>query len=296
MNLVVGATGLVGQRIALGLRRQGRAVRALVRGGRGHEKAGPLLSAGVEIVDGDLTQSETLPAACLGVETVLSTATSMPHGKDDGLHRVDHDGVLALISCAERAGVRHFVYTSYSGNIRVDSPLEIAKRACENLLLAGKMRATILRPSYFLEVWLSPALGFDPANGRARIYGSGHAEVSYISLQDVAAFAVAAAARPPESSVVLEMGGPDPLSQRAAVEIFQLASGKKIELETVPLQTLEDQHRSATDPLAKTFSALMIAYAQGDTIAGSVETARNYGVSLRSVSEYAAATRKAATV
>ena len=211
MDLVVGATGLVGQQVALGLRRHGRRVRALVRGGKHHEKAAPLLSAGIEIVDADLSKPESLPSACAGVETVLSTATSMPHGKDDGLRRVDHDGTLALIDSAERAGVRHFVYTSYSGNIRVDSPLETAKRACEKRLLSSKMRVTVLRPSYFMEMWLSPALGCDPANGRARIYGTGDAKVSYISVLDVVAFALAVAGKPSHPSAILEMGGPEPL-------------------------------------------------------------------------------------
>jgi len=295
MNLVVGATGLVGQQIALGLRHQGCAVRAIVRGGARHQKSSPLLSAGVELVDADLTKPDTLPAACAGIDTVLCTATSMPMGKDDGLRRVDHDGVLALIDCAERAGVRHFIYTSYSGNIREDSPLETAKRACENRLLSGKMRSTILRPSYFSEVWLSPALGFDPANNRARIYGSGEEKVSYISLSDVAAFGVAAAAQPPDSSVILEMGGPDQFSQIDVVEVFMRALGKKIELETVPLSALEGQHRAATDPLQKTFAALMIGYAKGDAIPNAAETAERYGVSLHSVEDYAAAARKAAT-
>jgi uncharacterized protein YbjT (DUF2867 family) len=152
MDLVVGATGLVGQQIALGLRRQGRAVRALVRGGVHHEKAVSLIRADIEIVDADLTKPETLPAACAGVETVLCTATSMPQGKDEGLRRVDDDGTLALSESAERSGVQHFVYTSYSGNIREDSPLETAKRDCEKRLLAARMRVTILRPSYFMEM------------------------------------------------------------------------------------------------------------------------------------------------
>ncbi|HYL83089.1 MAG TPA: NmrA family NAD(P)-binding protein [Candidatus Angelobacter sp.] len=295
MDLVIGATGLVGQQIALGLSRQGRAVRAVVRGGPRHEKAAPLVSAGVEVVDADLTKPATLPGACAGVETVLCTATSMPHGKDDGLRRVDHEGTLALIGCAERAGARHFVYTSYSGNIRVDSPLETAKRACENRLLSGKMRVTILRPSYFSEVWLSPALGFAPASGRVRIYGSGDAKVSYISLNDVAAFAVAAAAQPANSNAVLEMGGPEPLSQLDVLGIFERAQGQKMEVDRVPLAALEEQHRSATDPLQKTFAALMIAYAKGDEIPGSRETARRYGVTLHSVEEYCASTRKAAS-
>jgi len=171
MDLVVGATGLVGQQIALGLNKKGRNVRAMARGGRNHEKAKPLILAAIEIVDADLTKPETLPPACAGVDTIFCTATSMPHGSDDGLRRVDRDGILALIECAESAGVRHFIYTSYSGNIREDSPLETAKRDCENRLLSSRMRVTILRPSYFTEVWLSPALGFDSANGRARICG-----------------------------------------------------------------------------------------------------------------------------
>lgn len=294
MDLVVGATGLVGQQIAFGLRRQGRVVRALVRGGTRHEKAASLIAAGIEIIDADLTKPETLPAACEGVETILCTATSMPQGKDDGLRRVDHEGTLALIDCAERSGVQHFVYTSYSGNIREDSPLETAKRDCEKRLLAARMRFTILRPSYFMEMWLSPALGFDPVGGRIRIYGSGDASVSYISFQDVVAFALAVAANPSHPSAFLEMGGPEPLSQIDAVRVFERLLGKKCELEKVSLAALEDQHGS-TDPLQKTFAALMIGYAKGDVIPGSLETARQYGITLKSVSDYAATLRKAAT-
>jgi len=217
----------------------------------------------------------------------------MPHSTGDGLRRVDHDGTLALIDSAERAGVRHFVYTSYSGNIRVDSPLETAKRACEKRLLSSKMRVTVLRPSYFMEVWLSPALGCDPANGRARIYGTGDAKVSYISVPDVVAFALAVAAWPSHPSAILEMGGPEPLSQLDAVGILERTLATRVALDRVPVATLEEQHRSS-DPLEKTFAALMISYAQGDAIPGAVETARRYGVTLHSVSEYAATFRKAA--
>jgi NADH dehydrogenase len=294
MDLVVGATGLVGQQIALGLSKKGRSVRAMARGGRSHEKAKALISAGVEIVDGDLTKPETLPSACAGIDTIVCTATSMPHGSDDGLRRVDREGILALIETGERAGVRHFVYTSYSGNIREDSPLETAKRDCEKRLLSGRMHATILRPSYFSEIWLSPALGFDPASGRVRIYGSGDAKISYISPKDVAAFAVAAAGKPPDKSVVLEMGGPEPLSQLDAVRVFERILGRKIDVDPVPVAALAEQHRSS-DPLQKTFSALMLAYAKGDAIPGSVETARSYGVHLHSVFDYAATLSKTAT-
>ena len=49
---------------------------------------------------------------------------------------------------------------------------------------------TILRAGYFMEAWLSPAVGFDPINAKATIYGAGQNPISWISLQDVAQFAV----------------------------------------------------------------------------------------------------------
>ena len=58
------------------------------------------------------------------------------------------------------------------------------------------MTYTILRPTYFMDVWLGPALGFDVAGGRATVYGSGQARVSWIALGDVAQFAVEAVDTP----------------------------------------------------------------------------------------------------
>lgn len=291
MDLVAGATGFVGKGIALRLHEEGRKVRAIVRGGAQRKEAKDLVAIGVEVVDADLTRAETLAPACARIETVVCTVTSMPHGRDEGLRRVDRDGVLALIATAERAGAKKFIYTSYSGNIRLDSPLETAKRECEKRLLRGSMQAVILRPSYFMQAWLSPMLSFDPVKRSARIYGSGDAKVSYISALDVAEFAVAATTRNETGNKTLEMGGPEPLSQLEAVRVFEKVLGKRLALEFVPLEALEQQHRAATDPLQKTFAALTLAYAKGDIIADSRATAEHYGVHLHSVTDYATAFR-----
>lgn len=289
--LIVGATGFVGQTTTLKLHYENNEVRAMVRGGLSNAKASGLRASGVPLIEGDLTRPDTLPAACAGIDTVVCTATSMPTGVNDGLRRVDLEGTLALIEAAERAGVRRFVYTSYSGNLRLESPLETAKRACEDRLLRGPMQAIILRPSYFMEMWLSPALGFDPENGSARIYGSGEAKGSYISAFNVAEFAAVAATKDiADRQTILEMGGPEAISQLDAVRIFEGVLNKKIAVEHVPMEALQ-QHRSAADPLQKTFAALMLGYAQGDVIAGAVETATRYGVKLRSVADYAASLR-----
>jgi len=287
MDLVVGATGFVGKRIALRLREEGRMVRALVRGGTERPEAKELLAAGINLAEGELTRPETLAPACSGIDAVICTATSMPHGRDNGLRRVDHDGTLALIDAAARAGVKKFIYTSYSGNNRFPSPLETAKRACEDRLLAGTMQGVILRPSYFMEVWLSPLSGLDPAKGTARIYGTGEGRVSYISALDVAEFAVAAAKKQENGHVTLEMGGPEALSQLDAVRIFEDKLKKKFKIEHVPVEAIEQQHAS-DDPVQKTFAALALGYIQGDAIADARATAERYGVRLRSVADHAA--------
>jgi NADH dehydrogenase len=285
--LLVGATGFVGGAIRVRLQKAGLPFAALIRQGRTHPKAHSLAEAGVEIIEGDLARPASLGNAVKNIDTVISTVSSMPSGTDDGLRRVDLEGTLALIESAERTGVKRFVYISYSGNIREESPLETAKRKCESRLLESAMDTVILRPSYFVEVWLSPALGFDPANGSARIYGTGEAKVSYISGTNVADFAVKGATRKhSEKSTILELGGPEPLSQLEAVRIFERHSNKQIKADFVPVEALEAQHNSS-DPLQKTFAALMLAYAKGDVVKGSASLAHQYEIQLRSVSDYA---------
>ena len=288
--LVCGATGFVGQQIALATQRKTHRVRALVRGGASNAKAGPLTAAGIDIATGDLTQPDTVAPACASVDTVICTATTMPTGANDGLRRVDRDGVLALIEAADRGGVRKFVYTSYSGNVRVESPLETAKRDCEARLLESGMDVVILRPSYFMEMWLGPHLGFDAQTATARIYGDGSGKVSYISAFNVAEFAVAAAERATGKQAILEMGGPEALSQLDAVRIFERVLGRTFQLESVPVEALRQQHQSA-DRLQKTFAALMLAYAHGDVIPAAAALAGEYSIALRSLEDYAASVR-----
>jgi NADH dehydrogenase len=285
--LIAGSTGFVGTEVALKLRQQGHEVIALARGGRLHPKAQRLMGEGIKVLEGDLTRPDTLASACSGVEVVVTTATSMPSGADDGLRRVDREGSLALIDACERQGVRRFVYTSYSGNIQDDCALTTAKRDCETRLLSSRMEAIILRPSFFMEVWLSPALGFDVLKGSARVCGSGEAKVSYISAFDVGDFAVAATTKSyPQKNAVLEMGGPEPLSQLDALFIFEQALGKQITVEHLPVEALRAQHQSS-DSLQKTFAALMLGYAQGDIVRDAVNNARAHDIKLASVSDYA---------
>jgi NADH dehydrogenase len=286
MDLVVGATGSVGGLAAKRLCQRGRSVRALVRGGPDRSEAKPLIDAGATVVDGDLTRPDSIAHACEGVECVVCTVTAMPNAGGDALQRIDHDGALELIREAERAGARRFVYVSFSGNIHVDSPLVRAKRACESQLASGGMEYVALRPSYFMEVWLGPHLGFDAASARARIFGDGNSKVSYVSGVDVAAYVVSATTKPGTPREAVQVGGPEAVSQLEAVALFERTLGRRFAVEHVPLAALEAQY-ATDDPLQKTFAALSIAYARGDAIPEARTNAERFGVTLSPLADYA---------
>jgi uncharacterized protein YbjT (DUF2867 family) len=258
----------------------------LVRNAARRPEAERLRAAGIDLVDGDLRAADSLAAACAGVNTVVCTVTTMPHGSDDGLRRVDRDGVLALIGAAARAGVARFVYLSYSGGIEQPSPLHDAKRGAELALQESAMEAVILRPSFFMQAWLG-GHALDRERGVLRIWGAGTAPVSFVSAVDVARLAAAAVMREDQGSRTLEIGGPEATAPLEAARIIGDALGRELEIEHVPEAALAAMQASS-DPLQSTFGALGLAYAHGDAIPDARETAAAYGVQLTSIPQYAA--------
>jgi uncharacterized protein YbjT (DUF2867 family) len=290
MILVVGSTGFLGSEICSRLTSQGKKVRGLVRATSNPDRVAALNGWDVETVMGDLRDPGSLVKACQGVDTVFSTATttiSMQPG--DSIPVTDQQGQLNLVKAATDQGVQNFIFISYSKNVDAGitpSPLTVAKRAVELAVMDSGMMYTILRPSDFMEVWLSPAIGFDYPNAKATIYGEGHARISFISLGDVAQFAVESLEKEAAHNQIIELGGPAALSPLEAVRIFESASGKSFELQFVPAAALKAQIEGATDPLQKSFASLMLSLANGDEVDTSLEK-RLFSFPLTSVEEYA---------
>jgi uncharacterized protein YbjT (DUF2867 family) len=288
MILVVGATGMVGMEVCRGLRSEHERVRGLVRAISDPAKVEALQRLGVETVQGDLRDRASLQSALHNVDTVITTASSVPMRYEPGANTpnmTDRDGYLSLIEAAERAGVRRFVYTSFPPS--PDSfPLEDAKRAVENRLRSSKLTYTILEPTYFMELWLSPVVGFDPANRKATIYGNGTNPVSWISYRNVADFAVFVLDCDPAHNKTLMLGGPDALSPLDVVKVFERVGGQPFEVSPVPVDALRGQYEGATDEMQKSFVGLMLALAAGRAI-DMRDTLEMMPVELKSVEEYA---------
>ena len=289
MILVVGATGMLGGEVCRQLTLKGETVRALVRPASDPVKVAALKELGIEIVAGDLRDPASLAQACRGVSAVITTVSSMPFsyvpGEND-IRTTDTDGAAGLIAAAQAAGVSHFVYTSFSRNIDDPFPLRDAKRATETILRTSGMRYTILRPSCFMEVWLTPAVGFDAAGAKVTIYGTGEAGISYIAVPDVATFTVRSLATPAAWNAALELGGPAAVSQAEAVRLFERVAERSFEVTRVSVEALAAQYEAATDPMQRSFAGLTRCVANGDPIDMS-GTLQAIPVRLTSVGEYA---------
>ncbi len=285
MILVVGSTGFLGSEICRRLTASGKSVRGLVRSTSDPEKVERLKSLGVETVLGDLRDPASLASACHGVDTVITTATttvSMQPG--DSIPVTDQQGQLDLVQAARKAGV-HKLYISIPQEME-PCPLTTAKRTVEQAVMTSGMDYTILCPGIFMEVWLGPALGFDHPNAKATIYGDGHSKNAYISLGDVAEYAVQSLDNPKASNALFELGHPQMHSLLEIVHIFEKASGKPFDLQFVPAVALEAQRDGATDPLQISFAAMMHSIAGGVPMDTS-KAQRVFSIPLKSVHEFA---------
>src|SRR5882672_5280934 len=110
MNLVTGATGLLGSHIVEQLRLRNRPVRVLVRRG---SDPGWLKTQGVEFAEGDLSDRPSLERACQGVKIIYHAAARVGDwGPWAEFVRITIDGSRNLFDAAEAAAVPRFIHIS----------------------------------------------------------------------------------------------------------------------------------------------------------------------------------------
>lgn len=272
MDLVVGATGLLGGEIARALAATGRRVRGSVRTTSDPARVAAIENAGVETVQADLTRPRDLPGLCSGVDTIITTASSTRSQLEgDTIASVDLKGQLDLLEAALSQGVRHLIFVSFPP-ANIAFPLQDAKRKVEEAIRASGIAYSILQPTHFWEVWLSPALGFDAVARKARLFGPGTGEMSWISMLDVRDAALAAVDNPRALGRAFPLGGPDLLSQEAIVQRFEAETDLPFERETVPFAVLKQMYDTAEDPLQESFAALSLICGRGGWSIDMTET------------------------
>lgn len=264
MILVAGATGLLGSEIVKRLLSRGREVRALARHSSDQVKVDALESAGAEIARGDLQDQDSLRTACAGARVVISTVSMITTGREaDSFAATDAAGTKQLVDAARAEGAEQFVFVSFDTRRSPDAPITAAKRDVEEYLKRSGLTYTILHPSLFMESWLGPMLFANPAAGTATVYGDGTHKLHYVAVADVAELAAQCVDNPAAHNAVIPFGGPEPISQRDAVKLFEEEFGKPFTVTEIPEHALEAQWKGTENPMEKSFASLMLGVARG---------------------------------
>lgn len=251
MILVTGATGKVGQEVVRRLSARNASVRALVRD---PARSSHIRLPGVEIVVGDLRQSETLAPALRGVDRVFLLSPPEPD-------QVELQG--NVIDAAKRAGVRHIVKVSVAGG--PDSGTQIGRWhwSTEKQIEASGMAFTFLRPNFYMQqLWtFAPTIA---ATGSFSL-PMGTGEVSLVDARDVGAVAVSALTEDGHDRKIYDLTGPEALSFDAISDELSRATGRKIEYVHIPPEYARKQLLASGLPrwLAEDMLILCASFREG---------------------------------
>jgi NADH dehydrogenase len=232
MDLVVGATGHLGGLIANRLLEKGSGVRVLVREGSDYSD---LEAAGAELAIGDLKDRHSLTAACRGAQRVIATATAALRGGDDTVEAVDRLGYRNLITAAEANAVQQFVFVSAHGFAPDSGPaLSQAKGATEAAIRESALDYTILKPTLFMEAWISMVIGSQLQTGRrVTVVGDPDLAYGFIASKNVADLALAVLGLPAASRATIPWST-SPVSYRQIVQRIEQAIGEPIVIDSIP--------------------------------------------------------------
>lgn len=243
MELVTGATGLVGSHVAESLVAAGRRVRALVRPA---SDVAHLRALGVELAWGDLCEPAGLEGAMRDIRVVYHCAARVADwGRPAEFLEVGVRGTERIASLALRLGVERFVQLSSVaayGLVRMRGrrvretwrlsrvpawwdPYAGAKAGAERVLwrLAARkgLPVVVLRPTFVYgrrDRLVLPRMARLLREGRLRPIGSGRNRPHFIHAQDVASAALAAADCALATGRAYNLDGPRDLTQREILD------------------------------------------------------------------------------
>jgi uncharacterized protein YbjT (DUF2867 family)/uncharacterized protein YndB with AHSA1/START domain len=235
--LVTGATGYIGGRLVPRLLAAGYRVRCLVRDAR--RAQGRSWSEQVELIEGDATRPETLPAALAGV----SAAYFFIHSLSDTADYRERDMTVARSfgRAAKAAGVARIIYLGGLGDPDADLSTHLRSRQETGVALAeagvpvtefrsaivvgsGSLSFEMIRHlTERLPVMICPRWVFT--------------RIQPIAIADVLSYLVAALERPASAGQVIEIGGADVLSYGDMMKGYARARGLRRLLIPVPALT-----------------------------------------------------------
>lgn len=227
---VIGATGMLGIPVARALRAAGFAVRALVRR---PEAARRVLPEGVEIVEADVRDEESLRRGLAGMDAVHLSLSIVP-GAPRGEFHTEAQGLVLILAAAKAAGIKRIGYVSALVQNSEGGAWWVRDVWHQALL---RIKTSRIPYAIFYTSNLMETLPKRHAAGRFLLMPAGALYPNYwIAGADFGAQVARAYDRPDGESREYFMQGPEPLTYDEAAKRFAAAKGLRVV--PVPLRLL----------------------------------------------------------
>jgi uncharacterized protein YbjT (DUF2867 family) len=285
--LVAGATGQLGRLITRKLIASGSKVRALAR----NREALAQVAPNAEIAAVDLRDLAKLTEACRGVDQIVATANNNMGKGVTSPTRIDLGAYQNLCAAARNTGVRRLTYVSYKG-VSQDAVVDIfrVKWYIEDAIRRSGVPYVMLRPTAFMEIWIDHIVAKGiREKGVATIFGDGTSVTNYISVDDVAEFAVKILSRPEVVNEAVDAGGPSNLSQNDVATLVERrlqSSGKRRHVPVAALRLLPPVVRPFNELAARLMTLGLYRATEAVPFPGWKASADRFGVTPRTVESY----------
>ena len=233
--LVFGATGYIGAHLVPRLQREGCAVRA---SGRNRKVLEARDWPGVELVEADALQPNSLQGALAGVDTAYYLVHSMAAGRNFG--QLDLQAAENFATAADQAGVRRIVYLGGLVPDDADSEHLVSRRETGERLRSGRVPVTEIRAGIIVgpgsaayEV-IRDLVNHLPLMLTPRWVQS---KSSPIALDNLLECLVRVAWLDEAAGKVLDAAGPDYISYEEVMRQYGAAVGKRPLIIRVPVLT-----------------------------------------------------------
>ena len=232
--LVTGATGQQGGAVTRHLLKSNFKVRALVRD-ENKPASQELKKLGVEVIQGNMTDTAALDKAMEGVYGVFSVQNYWEHGYDGELNQGKE-----VADAAKKAGVKHFVQSSVGGAERLTKlPHFDVKFEIEEYLKELNLPTTVLRPVFFMENFNTFSAPVE-ADGKftLTIAMKPETKLQMITVDDIGAITALVLSEPEKYiDKEIELAG-DELTMPEVAAAFSKVKGKEYVFNELPMDAM----------------------------------------------------------
>ncbi|AEG93777.1 NmrA family NAD(P)-binding protein [Ramlibacter tataouinensis] len=283
--LIVGATGMLGRRIAHHLVRSPQArVRLLVRDPHGKKEVlDPLAAKGAEVVAGDLSDAASLDRATRGVDVIVSAVQGGPE--------VIVEGQVRLAEIGKRNAVRRILPSDYALDLFKATPgehtmFDMRAQADARIAETGLEQVNVLQGG-FMELFMPGKGAIDLEAGTVSFFGDGHRPVEVTSVEDTARMVARAALDRALAAGKFAFAG-DRVSFRQAGEIVARQSGRPIRPVSLGSEADLRALMAQADPHQQVMLAYLLYMTNGQTALTGLQNDRYGDLKLQGFADFVA--------